>query len=468
MNDKKYPAHAHSPAHAHAAVKKKSPFAAVLCVIAALAAVAVIAVMLLKKDSPVAILPSPSDTPEATAEPAPEASPEPVELRKYVIDRPETGSAAVDGVIDRYVRSMTDAFNAEFTQDDDETLTVSVTGFAAENAYSCTFSCEYTGFSGSEYHCLSLEDGHEMTVDEALGENIRRYLWNYFDYSLPDLADLTGPLADGAEAYISADESNFNSFMLNEDGSVSLTFGAGTLNASEAVTLTAGSDVVSGEFWNTRHIRADRPMVALTFDDGPSEEFSAQIYACLDRYHAVATFFDVGQRVDKWPELEKMGYDLGNEMASHTYWHSYLDSYDYDALAYDRQLVNEAFVNAIGVEPSLVRPPEGKIGGAALGSYNELFIGWSVDTLDWLTRNAQSSLQTVQEFGDLDGQVILLHSIYPESAEAAELIIPWLVEQGYQLVTVSELLKYGYELDPPDAHYYYAYDFFIGGRPKEE
>ena len=78
------------------------------------------------------------------------------------------------------------------------------------------------------------------------------------------------------------------------------------------------------------------------------------------------------------------------------------------------------------------------------------------------------SFETVKNFGDLDGQVILLHSIYPESAEAAALIIPWLIEQGYQLVTVSELLQYGYNLDPPEQHYYYAYDFFIGGRSSGE
>ena len=458
----------HSARSGRTAVKKESPVTAILCLIAAIAAIALIAILFLRTNQSSAFLPASIKAPEPTAGPTAEDTPEPAEMRRYVIDCPETGAPAVDKLISDYAESMTEAFNSRFTMNDAETLSVSVAGFKTETAYSCTFSCEYPGFSESEYHCLSLEDGREMSIDEALGENIRKYLWNYFDFSLPDLADVTGPLADGFEAFIADDEANYNSFMLNEDGSVSLTFGAGTLSATDEISLTAGADVVSGEFWNTRHVRSDRPMVALTFDDGPSEEFSAQIYACLEKYHSVATFFDVGTRVDKWPELVKMGYDLGNEMASHTYWHSYLDTYDYDALSYDRQLVNDAFINAIGVTPSLIRPPEGKVGGAALGSYDEIFIGWSVDTLDWLTRNAQSSFETVKNFGNLDGQVILLHSIYPESAEAAELMIPWLVEQGYQLVTISELLQYGYGLNPPDAHYYYAYDFFIGGRPTEE
>ena len=65
---------------------------------------------------------------------------------------------------------------------------------------------------------------------------------------------------------------------------------------------------------------------------------------------------------------------------------------------------------------------------------------------------------------NLDGQVILMHSIYDTSATAAEYIIPWLIEQGYQLVTISELLEYHYDIPVPEKHVYYAVDFFLYGR----
>lgn len=86
-------------------------------------------------------------------------------------------------------------------------------------------------------------------------------------------------------------------------------------------------------------------------------------------------------------------------------------------------------------------------------------IMWSVDTLDWKTRNAQSTLQAVINEGDLDGKVILMHSIHKESADAVELVVPYLLEQGYQLVTVSELAYYQHG-DTLEPNRVYGYEYF--------
>ncbi len=400
--------------------------------------------------------------------PTPTVAPPPVDLREYDVVFHETGSAAVDAEIRSELSAVIDDFDSKFTASDAEKLSVSVSGEKMHKVYSYSISVDYPGYSSSEFHTRALTDGREIRIDELLGENIRKFLWNYFDFSMPELEDQTGELADGFDSYIADDKSNYNSYKLNADGSVSVLFKAGTINSTQPVVLTVGEDVISGEFWSTRHIRRDRPMVAITFDDGPSVDYSPVIYECLQKYHSVATFFDVGMRVDSWPEIVKQGYDLGNEMASHTYWHTFLDNEeDIEGLQYDQALTEAAFINAIGEKPKLIRPPEGRLAGTAMYLYNYTFIGWSVDTLDWLTKDPQNTFRVVKEAGDLDGQVILLHSIYKESAEAACMIIPWLVEQGYQLVTVSELLEYGYGLEEPETHWCYGFSFFSAGRPEQ-
>lgn len=211
-----------------------------------------------------------------------------------------------------------------------------------------------------------------------------------------------------------------------------------------------------------RNIDPDRPMVALTFDDGPNETGSPRILDCLEENGAVATFFEVGQNVDRYPEMSKRAAALGCELGSHTYNHINLRNATAETLEKDYALCEAAFKNAVGYMPELYRPPEGALGSEAKAAYAHPFIGWSVDTEDWLTRDARATVSYVENFGDLDGQVILMHSIYESSAAATEELVPWLLERGYQLVTVSELLEYKYDIKPED-HVYYAVDFFLYG-----
>ena len=209
-----------------------------------------------------------------------------------------------------------------------------------------------------------------------------------------------------------------------------------------------------------RAIDPDKPMVALTFDDGPSGEYSPRILDCLEANGAVATFFEIGCNVDSYPEIDKRAWDLGCEIGCHSYYHKVLPGQTPEQIAEDQRLCRGAFEKAIGVEPSIIRPPQGSVVKSILSQYEQIFVGWSVDTEDWLYKSVDHTVSRVKQAGDLDGQVILMHSIYKESAEAAEILVPWLLEQGYQLVTVSELFQHHYGITP-ESHYYYAYDYFI-------
>ena len=209
-----------------------------------------------------------------------------------------------------------------------------------------------------------------------------------------------------------------------------------------------------------RAVDPDKPMVALTFDDGPSGEYSPLILDCLEKNNAVATFFEIGCNVAKYPEIDKRAAELGCEIGSHSYYHNVLPGQSQEDIAEDQRLCKEVFENAIGTDPVLIRPPQGSVVKSILNQYDQIFVGWSVDTEDWLYQNVDRTVNKVQQAGDLDGQVILMHSIYKESVQAAEILVPWLIEQGYQLVTVSELFAYHYGITP-EKHYYYAYDYFI-------
>ena len=92
----------------------------------------------------------------------------------------------------------------------------------------------------------------------------------------------------------------------------------------------------------------------------------------------------------------------------------------------------------IGEGASLIRPPYGAISDTMKASVGMPMILWNIDTLDWKTRNAEATVNTVME-SVKDGDIILMHDLYSQTAEASRTIIPELVRMGYQLVTVSEL-----------------------------
>ena len=103
---------------------------------------------------------------------------------------------------------------------------------------------------------------------------------------------------------------------------------------------------------------------------------------------------------------------------------------------------NEAIKKACGQYPTVLRPSYGDINEKVAKETGMPVILWSVDTLDWKTRNAGKIFKSIKSIKDLDGKIILMHSIHQETADATKKIIPWLKKKGYQTVTVSELVKY--------------------------
>ena len=193
-------------------------------------------------------------------------------------------------------------------------------------------------------------------------------------------------------------------------------------------------------FKGRENIDITKPMVALTFDDGPSTE-TMRIVSCLVAYNSRATFFCVGQNVVSMGATVKSVMDYGMEIGNHTYSHPDLAKLKPDAIAWQIDSCSQAIYNATGVYPTLFRPPYGSINAEVLSGAKMPSILWQIDTLDWKTRNAQKTVDSILS-SVKDGDIILMHDLYKETADAVEIVVPKLLEAGFQLVTVSELAHF--------------------------
>ena len=188
-----------------------------------------------------------------------------------------------------------------------------------------------------------------------------------------------------------------------------------------------------------RKIDKKKKMVALTYDDGPSAN-TPKILDTLEKYDAVATFFVVGNRVSTYANTVKRAYGMGCEIGNHTYEHKILTRTDAAGIREQVSKTNAAVKNITGTDPIVMRPPGGCVNDTVKSQTGMPMILWSIDTLDWRTRNAASTKTAVLDHVK-DGDIVLMHDLYEATANASTTIIPTLVERGYQLVTVSELAE---------------------------
>ena len=188
-----------------------------------------------------------------------------------------------------------------------------------------------------------------------------------------------------------------------------------------------------------RKIDKNKKMVALTYDDGPSI-YTPRVLKTLKENNSVATFFVVGNRVPTYSDTVKKAHDMGCEIGNHTYEHKSLPNLSETEVKRQISKTNKEVKKAIGEKPVIMRPT-----GGATNTNIKKWVGmpsiiWSVDTLDWKTRNADSTRRAVLNRVK-DGDIVLMHDLYSATATASETIIPELVRRGYQLVTVSELAE---------------------------
>ena len=192
----------------------------------------------------------------------------------------------------------------------------------------------------------------------------------------------------------------------------------------------------------TRNIEQFRgkKLIALTFDDGPSTENDKRIVNALKEYNGLATFFVLGSRVHSNREGLKYAYSEGNQIASHTYNHLNLPRLDKYQIAEEIYKTDDAVYKEIGIKPSTIRPPYGNKNKTVIDIANRDIILWSIDTLDWKTRNAESVKNEILKHAQ-DGAIVLMHDIYKTSADGAIAAMPELKSRGFEFVTIDEMMK---------------------------
>jgi len=181
--------------------------------------------------------------------------------------------------------------------------------------------------------------------------------------------------------------------------------------------------------------------VALTFDDGPHPTVTKNILNILDKYNAKATFFIVGNRVEKNADIIKDAFERGHEIGNHTWNHANLTKLSSNQIAEQINSTNKAIKNVIGQNPTVFRPPYGAKNNQVSNAFDLPVIMWTIDTLDWKYRDASKLLPMVKK-NMHNNAIILMHDIHSSTGDGLESVLKYLQAEGYEFVTVSELLEY--------------------------
>lgn len=196
----------------------------------------------------------------------------------------------------------------------------------------------------------------------------------------------------------------------------------------------------------SHHVRATerdikgKKLIALTFDDGPSPVTTPKLLDILDSRDVPATFFMLGSMARNNPDIVKRALKEGHEIATHTMYHQNLIRLSASAAQSDIDEAKSVFNNILGSTPSLTRPPYGNVNDNVRRFVGTPIILWSVDTLDWKSRNPDAIVSTAASEVH-DGAIILMHDIYDTSVEAVPKLVDTMRQNGYEFVTISELAK---------------------------
>ena len=185
--------------------------------------------------------------------------------------------------------------------------------------------------------------------------------------------------------------------------------------------------------------------IALTFDDGPHPVYTGEILDILKEYGVRATFFVVGENVERYPELVIREIAEGHEVGNHTHSHKHLSKTPSAEIIREIEACERIIYQQCGeYRTKLFRPPEGVLPSAVHDYARDAdytVVLWSVDTYDWAHNPINEIMKNIKRNTE-PGDIILMHDSVKDSLTPTALrqVIPYLLDQGYSFVTVSELL----------------------------
>lgn len=179
-------------------------------------------------------------------------------------------------------------------------------------------------------------------------------------------------------------------------------------------------------------------VIALTFDDGPHEECTARLLDGLKERGVKATFFLMGQNIEGKEELVRRMQEEGHLIGNHGYEHVQMTKAGQDAVCQAVDRTGAMIAEITGQAPHYLRPPYGDWNEDLECRMDVTTVFWTLDSLDWKLKNTGKIVRQVEKQVK-EGDIILMHDIFPTSVEAALLLVDRLQEKGFRFVTVDEL-----------------------------
>lgn len=384
------------------------------------------------------------------------------ESEKYIINYPIINIEEIDKEIEaevKYLEKCAEASSYKYTSVDYLTET-------ADNKYLSIV------FKASEYDSdknkttgdvntilFDLETKKKLESEDVFNNNFYSFASDYVRTYFKNNTDTKKFTSeDSFQSATTADKMHFDKFSLNSKQctlylSQKELFGSGDKIYDVSISLSQLSDCLNISLKEAKennsksssirdNIDPNKPMIALTFDDGPDEENTEIILDVLKANNARATFFVVGYQAEAYPDVLKAISDAGCQIGNHTKDHDNLTDLSDKEIKEAADSVDKIVKKATGKPTTALRPPYGAYNENVQSVLNKTpLIFWDVDTEDWVDKNTNKTIKAVMSQA-ADGKIVLMHDIHDSTAEAAKTFIPRLVAEGYQLVTVEELLYY--------------------------
>ena len=206
-----------------------------------------------------------------------------------------------------------------------------------------------------------------------------------------------------------------------------------------------GGECCGGDAAVAGLLRRARRKILLSFDAAWGNEDTQQLIDILAEYDVKATFFVVGQWVDKYPESVKALHDAGHEVMNHSNTHPHMAKLSSQDIVTELNACNDKVEAVTGVRPTLFRCPYGEYDDNVIGTVNGMgmtAVQWDVDSLDWKDYDAKTITQRVTSRVQ-PGSIVLFHNAALHTPEALPDIIEYLLSEGYTIVPISEILLSG-------------------------
>ena len=197
-------------------------------------------------------------------------------------------------------------------------------------------------------------------------------------------------------------------------------------------------------------VRRDQKMLSISFDAAWGNEDTQQLIDILGQYNVKATFFVVGDWVDRYPESVKALHEAGHEIMNHSNTHAHLPQLSSQQITDDLNACNDKIEAVTGVRPTLIRLPYGDYDDNSIRTIRAMGmepIQWDVDSLDWKDLSAADITKRVT--GKVcPGSIVLFHNAAKHTPEALPGIIECLLQEGYTFVPISQIILTGdYTID---------------------